>query len=343
MAAAVGLGACSDPSFSVDGTVEGAGGKTLVLERPDAAGAWVAVDSTRLSDSGKFRFTRHAPAAPEIYRLVLDGNYVYFPVDSVETVTVKAPASHFATDFELSGSPDAEKLARFEKTLIAASPILTHPDSARAFKRRVYTEFLQEGRGSVVSYYILTKTVGGEPLFSPEEDGKYFAAVATALRSFRPDDPRLPILEQTAREARRQANAAAGRQHVLQAEEISLFDIELPGTDGRPVKLSSVAGKGTPVILLFSDLTDPETIALNEELRGITGARIYNVGVDEDQLLWRNAARNLPWTCVYASTSDLADIAMKYNVPEVPAIFVIDASGNLKARCGSIDEVRRNI
>lgn len=337
------LTACSDPEFTVKGTIADGAGKTLTLEKADHAGIWVAVDSTEIKSSGAFSMKRITPGAPDIYRLGLDGKYIYFPVDSIETITVDAPADRFATDFTLSGSEQAKDMETFEKELIAYAPNLSNPDSAANFKRRVFTKYLKDAKGSVVSYYILTKTVADQPLFSTTDDAKYFAAVATSMRQYRPDDPRVELLTRTATAAQRAKSAESGKQHVIEAPEISYIDIDLPSTDGKDVKLSSVAGHGQPVVLIFSDLSNPDTPALNAELRKLQGVKIYNVGFDNDQLEWRNAAVNLPWTCVYANDTETARLIGSYQVSDLPTIFLIDASGNLKARCNSLAELRRQL
>ncbi|MDE6010102.1 MAG: peroxiredoxin family protein, partial [Muribaculaceae bacterium] len=301
------------------------------------------LDSVEIKKSGSYSMLSIAPPDPEIYRLRLGEGYVYFPVDSVETITIDAPADRFATDFSISGSDQAEAMGRFEKELIAASRHLSNPDSANNFKRHVFTTYLKDARGSVMSYYILTKTVDGAPLFSVPEDTRYFAAVATAIREYRPDDPRLEMLTRTATSARRTVPSDSTRRRVMEAAEISFIDINLPSTDGKDVRLSQVAGKGQPTVLIFSDLSNPDTPALNAELRKLSGVKIYNVGFDDDQLQWRNAAANLPWICVYANDSEASRLVGSYNIGALPTIYVLDAAGNLKARCASLDELRRHI
>ncbi|MBD5337842.1 MAG: DUF4369 domain-containing protein [Bacteroides sp.] len=341
--AALCITSCSEPEFTVKGTVEDGAGKMITLEQPDHAGIWIPVDSVEIKSSGAFSMSRIAPIAPEVYRLRLDGNYVYFPVDSIETITVDAPAARFATDFSLSGSDQAKALEKFEKELISAAPKLSNPDSARNFKRHIFTAYLQNARGSVVSYYILTKTVGGEPLFSTDSDAGYFAAVATAMKEYRPDDPRVDLLTRTATAGRRSKAAGKGQSRVIEAPEISYINMTLPSTDGKDISLSSVAGKGKPVVLVFSDLSDATTPALNAELRNLQGVEIYNVGLDNDQLQWRNAAANLPWICVYANDTEASRLIPGYNITALPTIYVIDAAGNLKARCASVADIRRNL
>lgn len=344
LGAAALFASCSgDPQFSINGTIENASDKTLILERPDHAGVWIALDSVHLKDNGKFNFKSLAPSDPQIYRLAIGDQYIYFPVDSIEHLSLKADAATFASSFEIEGSDNAKALARFEKELLAFAPHLTNPDSARNFKRRVYTSYLQDAQGSIVSYYILTKTVDNNPLFSPDEDGAYFSAVATSFRQFRPQDPRTMLLERTATEARKRHLANTGQQTVIQAEEINLIPVNLPDQDGNNIALSDIAGHGQPTALVFSDFTDANTPALNIELKKLYDAgkiNIYNVCVADDQLEWRNSARNLPWTTVYANPTDLRKVVAAYMVDALPTIFLIDAQGNLQKRCATVEDLK---
>ena len=39
---------------------------------------------------------------------------------------------------------------------------MSQPDSVTSFKRRAYMDYIRDGQGSIVSYYVLTKTHGGK-------------------------------------------------------------------------------------------------------------------------------------------------------------------------------------
>jgi len=69
LASAVFVG-CNSNTFKVSGKIEGAKDKSVIVERPDYNGQWIAVDSTRTSSSGDFSINIAAPGAPEVYRLV---------------------------------------------------------------------------------------------------------------------------------------------------------------------------------------------------------------------------------------------------------------------------------
>ncbi|MDE7188576.1 MAG: peroxiredoxin family protein, partial [Muribaculaceae bacterium] len=338
-----GMVSCSKPSFTVKGDIKGADNVSVLLEKPDFHGRWIVIDSTRTSSSGSFSLSRPAPGSPEIFRLDLDGRYVYLPVDSTETITVNTSLDAFDTAFSLSGTPQAERMERFEKDLIAL-PANVSPDSLAAFKRRVYMEYLREANGSIVSYYVLTKTLGDHFLFDPVKDYKYYAAVATSFRHFRPNDPHTTLLEQTTLEAMRRHNVNLGRQQVLEGSEIALLDMDIPDEDGKNVSLSSVASQGRPTVLVFSFMNEPESPAINARLRNIHnrgGINIYQVSVDVDQYAWRDAARNLPWTTVFEPAGLQSNSLTEYNVSQLPAFFIYNSKGELTDRAADLDELQR--
>lgn len=340
------LAACSEPSFTVKGEIENADGGSIVLEKADHAGFWIPLDSARLSSSGKFSIKRAAPSAPEIFRLRYGNEYVYFPIDSIETVTLKAPANAFATEFTLEGSDNAQQMERFEKELIAFSPMAGNPDSTASFKRHIYSEYLQNSHASVVSYYILTKVVGSKSLFGEDGDDRYFAAVATAFRQYRPDDPRTALLEDVASRMRRERRSRSGQRTVIEAPEINLVEIELPDEDGNKIKLSEYVGN-IPTLLMFCDLSDAETPAINARLRTRSEQgkfKVYQIGLDKDRLQWRNAAKNLPWATLYGgSPQEAASLAQAYMIPSLPAFFIIDANGNLTARANDVNDALKRL
>ena len=62
------------------------------------------------------------------------------------------------------------------------------------------------------------------------------------------------------------------------------------------------------------------------------GLEVYQVSLDGDVHFWKNAASNLPWTCVRDPQTVYSQVAALYNVKQLPVIFVLDRSGNLVKR-----------
>lgn len=339
---------CGEPKFKIKGEIEGADNVSVVLEKSDFHGRWVPIDSTRTSSSGSFVISRAAPAGPEIFRLDIDGRYVYIPIDSIETVTVTSPLAKFGTEFSLKGTPNAESLERFEKE-VRALPDNVSQDSLASFKKSVYTKYMQNAQGSIVAYYALTKIVGDKPLFDPEtSDYKYFAAVATGFKEKRPADPHTFLLEQTSLNALKKRNKEKGNRREIAAEELAMIDIRLPDENGKEVSLSEVMKNGKKTVLIFSVLTHPDSPALNVDLSNLykslgENVNFYQVSLDPDQYAWRDAAKNLPWVTVFDPAGNYSENIRNYNVGELPAYFIYSASGELSDRAFSIDDLRKKL
>lgn len=343
MLAAMMLAACGEKEFKVKGNVKDADNVSLVLSRSDAAGRWVAVDSVRTDSKGDFSISFPAPATPEIFRISLGDNSIYLPVDSTETLELTSDSKRFGIEFTLAGSAQAKKMEAFEKELMKVN--FNDKEKLDLFKRDVFNKYIKDARGAIISYYVLTKTVNGKPLYDPENgtDARYYAAVATSFDQYRPDDPHTEMLKAVSINALRQRNAKAGVQRVIEAEELSLIDINLPDENGDMRRLSDIAGKGSPVLLVFSMMNEQQSPALNRRLMDIAKAKgnlkIYHICFDEDRYQWRDGARNLPWTTVYASTTDAEKVLRDYYVSNLPSFFIYDIKGELVDKTEDIDQL----
>ncbi len=341
---------CSSDKFKIKGEIEGADNELVILNKADFAGRWMFLDSVRTDRSGRFSFSRPAPDSPEIYAISTPLGVAYVPIDSTETVTFFADSKNFPGTWRVEGSAMADALSSFESDVRKFMPHSAVPDSAKAFKRRVYSKYIQNEQGSLVSYYILTRTLNDDrPLFDPADsaDLGIFAAVATAFKEYHPNDPRTPLLENTVLDARRAKNSAAGRKRVVEAEEAGLIPIVLPDENGRNVSLSSVVGHGKPTLLMFGVMSLPETPNYNRIISDIINRRggdltVYSVSFDADAGFWREAARNVPWITVLDHNATTS-VATDYNIPSLPCFYIIDRSGNLVDRTNDIVEVEKLI
>ena len=340
--------ACNDNTFKVEGTIENADDKSLVLER-GISGRWVALDSVRTSSTGAYSIDFEAPTAPEIYRLRLDDKFVYFPIDSLETITLNSSLEKFGESFILAGSDQAVKMMNFD---LEANTLTADTDSAtlRNFKRKVFSEIIKDGQASIVSYYVLNKTIGGKYLFDPTDpfDIRIYAAVATAYKQYKPNDPHTAMLEDIALLAMRQRNINEGRQRIMEAEEVSLIDIELKDVNGEVRKLSDFTSQGKPTVVIFSLLTEEKSPEMNREIAKIYEANkgrvnFYQVCLDYDQLAWKNAAVNLPWTVVYDPDGTESRYNAKYNVQTLPAVYIYNAKGELSAQATSFADLANKL
>lgn len=338
---------CSQQKWHAEGTVKGAEGKNILLEAPNNFGQWYPLDTIALNSNGEFKVAQTPAGHPEIYRLTLEGQSLYFPIDSIETVTITADAGAFATAYTLSGSESAEKMQHINGLINKV--VAEQGESAVAYdatlKRELANQILSDPAG-IVAYYTIFRRVGDTPLFDPskKDDLRMIGAVANAFTARRSDDPRTAYLSQLYL-SNRKANGTSVPTDTIVANEIILPEIALLDREGTSRSLNEEAQKGKVLVLNFTAYTAQESPAINLELAKIydacksQGMEIYQVSVDDDEFAWKQAAANIPWISVYNSPKNGAQTLLRYNVTNLPATFVINRNGELVERIDDITKL----
>lgn len=373
VAAMAGVTSCNEKKFHIDGTITGAADSTLYFENMSLDGA-VKIDSAKLSEDGTFAFEGTAPTAPEFYRLRIAGQFINIAVDSTETINIKAQYPQMATQYEVSGSEDCQRIKELslmqsslqaQVNAIASNPELgaqAVADSVsrivEAYKTRVKTEYIFKAPMKASSYFALFQTIyaGGQPvlLFNPrtsEQDIKVFGAVATSWDTFYPNEKRGENLHNIAIEGMKDVRYLRSQQ---QAEEIEaskvntsgILDFTLTDNTGAARSLSSL--KGNVVLLdfhLFADQNSMKRIMWLRELYNkyhAQGFQIYQVAIDGDEHFWKTQTAALPWisTRVDDNTSGVLQL---YNVQQVPTFFLLDRSCNVVKRDAQIKDIDAEI
>lgn len=373
VAAMAGVTSCNEKKFHIDGTITGAADSTLYFENMSLDGA-VKIDSAKLSEDGTFAFEGTAPTAPEFYRLRIAGQFINIAVDSTETINIKAQYPQMATQYEVSGSEDCQRIKELslmqsslqaQVNAIARNPELgaqAVADSVsrivEAYKTRVKTEYIFKAPMKASSYFALFQTIyaGGQSvlLFNPrtsEQDIKVFGAVATSWDTFYPNEKRGENLHNIAIEGMKDVRYLRSQQ---QAEEIEaskvntsgILDFTLTDNTGAARSLSSL--KGNVVLLdfhLFADQNSMKRIMWLRELYNkyhAQGFQIYQVAIDGDEHFWKTQTAALPWisTRVDDNTSSVLQL---YNVQQVPTFFLLDRFCNVVKRDAQIKDIDAEI
>lgn len=338
---------CADSNqWTVTGTIEGANGTTIYIETA-GTGGWTLLDSIMTEANGRFTYSHTAPQVPDIFRLRMGDKMLYFPIDSIETVTVNTDIKHFDRNFTITGSPDAEMLSAIDRRvnrLIDRDDL--NSDSITALKRDLTDMWLADP-SSIVGYYMINKLINGVPLFNPSNkfDLRVIGGVATAFSENRPGDPRTAFLERLYLSNRARNIVPTD---TIVTDEVSFFDIKLYDNSGIQQSLIDAAGKNKVVMINFTSYDEEFSPSLNVLLNKIykahhdKGLEIYQVSFDADEFFWRESAKNLPWITVHSPETGSAELLMRYNVRQLPTVFLI-RYGELLERVSDLSTLESSV
>lgn len=332
------LGSCSkEHKFKVSGQVKGASDSTQLVLEVSSNGNWFVVDSATTNSEGAFDFAQEAPEYPNIYRVRMGEQSIYFPIDSIDELTITTHAKAFDTQFDIQGSEHAKQVMKVDKDAMKLAN--AGAVQLKEWKTQLSRQILTDPSG-IVAYYIINKYIGGKPLFDPmnDNDMKIIGAVANAFDAFKQDDPRTKYLVDMTLEGQRRRRERAGEGRPIVAEQINVIDIKLQDAMGKEHSLQSATTKGNVVLLNFTMYDQQFSPAYNKVLNDIytqnkaKGFVIFQVGLDHNLSTWRAAAANLPWITVYDPNGELSKNVSAYNVSSIPASFIINRQGDIVER-----------
>ena len=373
LAALLTLGACQKQrTFTVEGTIDGAKDSMIYLYNRSLTGI-VPVDSTRAGSDGSFSLSAPAPAnGPDLYVLRQGSQWLNLAIDSTETIVIKASLPALAANYSVSGSEACEKIRQLQlmhsllqqrvfeveqnTALLGETMVDSLQRLIRQYKDSVITNYIFQAPQSTYAYYALSQTLNhlywrtsnifelGDSL-----DDRAYRAVATCWKEYYPESERaMQLYNMVERDINSSRIAAARQQRLAEEEDMvvvsDIIDLQLPDINGRQRTLSEL--RGQVVLLDFHIFATPESAARILKLRELydryhtKGLEIYQVSVDQDEHLWKQAAEALPWVAVYDPS---ASSCTRYNVHELPDFFLIDRSNALQKRSWQMDDVEEEI
>ena len=364
----VGLGACDNgPKFKVQGEVTGAEDKTLYFEASGLEGV-VLLDSVKLRGNGSFSFAEACPESPEFYRLRMGSQIINFAVDSIETVTVKADAAKFDTDYTIEGSENnlkikelvmlqAELQQKVDKLSKSGLPAGLAQNQLMNYinehKEKVKRNYIYAAPNQSYAYFALFQTLNGYMIFDPmanKDDVKCFAAVATSLNNAYPHADRSRNLYNMVIKGMK--NTREPQQEVMEIDpeiikEADIIDIKLKDLKGNVRTLTELKGK--VVLIDFTVYNNAMSAAHNLALRELygkyqaQGLEIYQISLDADEHFWKTSADNLPWVCVRDAAGPYSQYVSIYGVAGLPSVFLVGRDNVLKLRGENIQDLEAEI
>lgn len=361
--------ACQQNKFQVKGQIANAQDSVLYFENVGLTGIEV-LDSTKLGADGSFAFSHEAPGAPEFYRLRIHDQIINIAIDSTETISVKAQAPAIATQYEVEGSENCQKIRELalkqivlqEQAFALERNTLLDRAQVRdsimrllnAYKEDVKLNYIFKEPNKSYAYFALFQTLGPWLIFDPKsnrDDVKVFAAVATSWDTYYPGALRGENLHNIAIEGMKNVRIVdnANQQTVEENKvvEAGIIDIELMDNKGAMRQLSSLKGQ---VVLLdfhvFAMEDSPKRILMLRELYNkfhAQGLEIFQVSFDSDEHFWKQQTAELPWISVRDADALQSQRLIYYNIQALPEFFLVDRQNNLVKRSEQMKDVEAEI
>ena len=363
------LTACNQNKFHIEGEVANAQDSVLYFEHVGLDGTEI-LDSVKLTADGQFAFSHEATEAPEFYRLRIYDQIINIAIDSTETVSVKTQCPAMATQYEVEGSENCQKIKELALKQIAlqgqAIALERNMQLDRtqvrdsvmrllnAYKEDVKMNYIFKEPNKAYAYFALFQTLGPWLIFDPKsnrDDVKVFAAVATSWDTYYPGALRGQNLHNIAIEGMKNVRIVdnSNQQTVEESKivEAGIIDIELTDNKGKKRLLSSLKGQ---VVLLdfhvFAMEDSPKRILMLRELYNkyhAQGLEVFQVSLDSDEHFWKQQTAALPWISVRDTEGTQSPLLVSYNIQALPEFFLIDRQNNLVKRSEQMKDVEAEI
>jgi peroxiredoxin len=353
---------CRKNSFTITGTVEGAGKGEYLLLREVKPGVLEPVDSVIPQQNGRFAF-RAVTETPSFFVLSMaHDDFLTLLAAPGEKIRVTASRHSLASPSEVSGSEGTQIMVDFrnqQQQVVSELGKLTeiYNDSILSLRlplimdsldrkaagivadfRGKAVALLEANSTSMVSVYLLNQqVVPGLQLFDPARDQQLYYRVDSALYAQYPESDLVLDLHNFVTGLKRSESLTGTSGAPIAIGDI-LPDIALPDPDGDTIRLSSKRGR--IVLVDFWAAWCPPCREENPNLVRLydmyhyRGFDIYQVSLDQRKEDWTGAVRN-DRLGRWAHVSDLkyrdSEVVKRFGLSEIPANYLIDRDGRVIA------------
>lgn len=353
------LAACKEKSsFTVKGTIKGEKKKYINLSRVDVNTA-VLIDSAKVGSNGDFRF-RVKVTDPDFYQLGYSSSeFITLLAEPGENIKLRFEGKRLYNDYQVKGSEGTEKLRLLDSALSVTtrkldslSTLYTNASSETGFETRgpeleqQFTTILNGQRKHNIAFVInnihslasikaLYQKINPDTyvLYDPK-DLQYLKIVTDTLTKYYPRSKHVQALASDF--TREMGELYTSRVHEM-AKDIpeTKLDPDLKNVDGKRIALSSLKGKY--VLLTFWSVRSAACVEENLKFKEYykqynkKGFEIYQINVDENEEVWRNAVKfdELPWISTREDDPrDPLNVKL-FNVKSLPTNYLFDREGRI--------------
>lgn len=331
--AAVLVAACGK-NVELSGVVSDAPESALVLKMLDV-NRFQTIDTVKTNAAGEFLCKLDLEEPAFMYLFYGDRQIASLLLQKGDKVKVETDT---LGAYRTSGSEECLKLQKVENAYNSfmrdiTTILRTEPAPDAALSRR-YVEYYRDrvsyviqNSHSLTSVPVFFQQVNEDlPVFSSNTDGFIMNAVADSLETVYPGSRWIKALR---KEGDSRINVIQLADRISQAPEIGYFDIDLPGMEGKSIKLSEVEKKVTMVYFWATTAEQKmfnisSLLPLYEDFHN-KGLEIYSVCLDTDKTIWATTVRNqkLPWVNVCDTRGAYSPYVESYGVTTLPMVWVI--------------------
>ncbi len=362
--------------FLITGTAKGvADGKTVILETQDANGmGLIALDTVKVLN-GKFEI-KGKITDPSFHTLQLEAanGKVLFILEGASEVSIDIDKDSIQKS-KVTGTYNNDEYFKFTDELTKIQKTLADFQKNNS----VVMNSAQQNKDTVVINKLMKEFSKIQQTVSETSKKKYVGYAETHPKSFittliiqgMMNDPAVDVkkvetlyngLDESLKntkpgktikskldQAKLPAVSAAATPPPSVDGSKWISDFSAPNPEGKLISLKESLGKVTIVDFWASwcppcRAENPNVVAIYKDLHA-KGLNIVGVSLDKDSEKWKEAILKdkLTWTQVSHLKFWDEPIALQYGVQEIPATFILDASGKIVAKNLRGDELRAKI
>lgn len=336
---------CKDKNvFTISGAIEHPGDvKKVFLMAADSTNISV-VDSTTVSEQGKFEFKHFAPYA-NLYRLRIGGTTFDLIAKNGDDIDFKTDYTDTKHVYDISGSSESEKIKEYNRVSNIYGDTLAKISADFETKAEALGHESDSLRNAIMPTFLKYLTKQSEAVLKFANDNQNSLAGFYAVYSLDADkyeQQKVAYADAIKDKFADNPTVQTFIKQMASVKPISIGhqapDFTTGGIDGKPVKLSDYKGKYV-MLDFWASWCGPcrqenPNVVKQYAIFHDKGLNILGISLDTDQPAWKQAIAQDKLTWQHASDLQKFDGPTEklYHIEAIPSNFIIDPKGVIVAK-----------